>query len=92
MEIKTTLNSAYLSIQNPGGIYRHQGKGGPGDKPWPRPRFRGKAWEARAAPPAARFLDVPLSDVLTGFQIWAPGFDETTLQSQWLYYSSLITH
>ena len=24
------------------------------------------------------------SDVLAGFQIWAPGFDETTLQSQWL--------
>ena len=37
MEMKTTLNSAYLPIQNPkGGIYRHQGKGGPGDKPWPK--------------------------------------------------------
>ena len=36
---------------------------------------------ARAAPPAARFPDVPMSDVLAGFQIWAPGFDEITLQS-----------
>jgi len=30
-------------------------------------RFHGKTWEARAAPPAARFPDVPLSDVLAGF-------------------------
>jgi len=47
-------------------------------------RFRGNAWEECAASPAARFPDVPLSDVLVSFQIWAPGFDETTLQSQWL--------
>ena len=26
----------YISLKNPqGGIYRHQGKGGQGDKPWP---------------------------------------------------------
>jgi len=44
--------------------------------------FCGKAWEARIAPPAVRFPNVPLSAVLAGFQIWAHGFDETTLQSQ----------
>ena len=26
----------------------------------------------------------PLSDVLAGFRIWVPDFDETILQSQWL--------
>ena len=53
-------------------------------KTWHLPRSRGNAWEARVAPPAARFPDVPLSDVHAGFQLWAPGFDEITLQSQWL--------
>jgi len=48
------------------------------------PCFRCKTWEARTAPPAARFPDVPLSDVLAGFLIWALGFDKTTLQNQWL--------
>ena len=56
------------------------------------PCFCDNAWEARAAPPAARFPDVPLSAILTGFQIWAPGFDKTDLQGQWLYYRPLITH
>ena len=34
--MKTTPNSVYLRSETPGGIfYSHQGRGGPGDKPWP---------------------------------------------------------
>ena len=37
--MKTTLNSAYPSIQNPKGIYiGTRGKGGQGGKPWPKVR------------------------------------------------------
>ena len=33
------LNSLDISLKNPkGGIYRHQGKGGQGDNPWPKAR------------------------------------------------------
>ena len=45
------------SLENPKGMYRHQGNGGQGDKPWPEaarvPRpFWGRAWrfEPRAVP------------------------------------------
>ena len=40
----------------------------------------------------ARCTLIPLSAAYSGFWFWAPGFDETALQSQWLYYRPLITH
>ena len=51
--MKTTLLSVYLShLKNQGGIYRHQGKEGQGDNPWPkagaRPRTYGRGNVAQA--------------------------------------------
>ena len=50
-----------LLFWNPGGIYTHQGRGGPGDKPWPeaarapRPYGRGNvAWAAFSRPLGGR--------------------------------------
>ena len=42
----------------------------------------------RAAPPA-HAITSPLSAVLLGFWIWAPGFNRFTLQSKWLYVQAL---
>ena len=46
------------------------------------PHFRGHSMAARVTPPATHCHVTPLSVVLTSFQIWAPGFDKITLQSQ----------
>jgi len=76
------------SSEPQGGIYRHQGKGGQGDNPLAQ--RLGAA--ARAAPAVARCHVCPLSAASPGFWFWAPGFDESALQSQWLYYRPLIIH
>jgi len=49
------------------------------------PRFRGNPRVTRAALPAARSPLVPLSAVLPEIWIWAPSFDKTTIQGQWLF-------
>ena len=61
MEMKLLLKLCISPTLEPrGGIYSHQGRGGPGDKPWPKPRralrpysrgprFRGHVVAARAA-------------------------------------------
>ena len=83
---KTTLLSAYLPLQSTKGVFI--GKRGTKGAVRSRAlnlgaRLHKIAVETRhAVSPAARFPDIPLSGVLAGFQIWAPGFDETTLQSQ----------
>ena len=97
---KTTLLSGYLPLQSTKGVFigergtnrairsRASNLGARLHKIAAKmrhlPRFCGNTWEARTAPPAARFPDVPLSDILASFRIWAPGFDEITLQSKWL--------
>ena len=50
-----------------------------------KPHFRGCTMAARTAPPAARSPLVLLLAVLLGIWIWAPGFDKTTIQGQWLF-------
>ena len=58
-----------LSSEHKGGIYRRKEHQRGCTKTRHLPHFRGNTWEAREALPAARFSDVPLSDVLAGFQI-----------------------
>ena len=62
------------TLEPQGGIYRHQGNRGPGDKPWPE--------AARAALRAARGPVCVLSVPVPGFGFAAPGFDEISLLGQ----------
>ena len=102
---ETTLKHCISpALKTPKGIYRHQGKGGPGENPGPkygrarRPRKHGKSrvfvafLEPRAVLRAARCPVCPVSASALSFWFSAPGFDKTTPQGQWLYYRPLITH
>ena len=43
--MKTTPKTLYIFALKPqGGFYRHQGRGGPGDKPWPEARLRKRGY------------------------------------------------
>ena len=76
-----------LFFRTPGGIYRHQGKGGQGDNPWPnvqaRPRPYGRENAAiatflrpyydHACAAACRALSChPLLAASPGFGFWVP--------------------
>ena len=88
-----------FTLENPKGIYRHQGYEGPGDRSGPKrrarrgrraaetrpkPRFRGHSMAARAALRATRGPVCVLSVPVPGFVFAAPDFDESALLGQWL--------
>ena len=79
MKMKLLLKLCISPTLEPkGGFYRHQGRGGPGDKPWPE--------ATRAALRAACGPICPLSDSVPDFGFAAPGFDKISLLGQWLSY------
>ena len=98
--LKTPQNSSLLSSKNPRTFISKKGNQGIGTESCVKSRcaaapnycrnaampcFHGNPRAACAAPPGARCPLVPLSVVLHEIQIWALGFDETTLQGQWLF-------
>jgi len=87
----TTL-CIFFFFRTPGGFYRYQGKGGQEDNPWPKAWARPRhVFAALLEPRAPRLLPhLPLSAGCPDFWFWASGFDESALQSQWLYYRPLI--
>jgi len=95
---ETTLTLCISPTEEPQGVcIGTRGKGArgttPGPKHWrgrartatvtrPRPHFRGSSRAARTAPAAARCRVCPLLVTGSDFWFWAPGFDESALQSQ----------
>ena len=84
--MKTTLNSVYLQLWNPRGVYiGTREEGGQGTNPGPkRGRSRGHTVAARAALRAARGPVCPLSGPVPGFYFAALGFHRISSLGQWL--------
>ena len=97
--MKTTLKLCISPLRNPRGvIYSHQGRGGPGDKPWPktRPRPYGREnaaqpyWgRARGASSRARSR---LSPVNSGarFCLCSPWFSQNQLSGSMAIFNRLL--
>ena len=91
---ETTLLSVYLKLQTTKGVFiGERGTKGSvqsrasnlgtrlhnvAAKMWHLLHFRGNAWEARVAPPAALSSSVPLSAGCLCFGVWVPDFDKIT--------------
>ena len=79
MEMKTTLNSAYLLVLEPRGVYIGiRGTGGQGIIPGPK-RDSGRGHTVAARCPVG-----PLSGDVAGFGFLTPGFDRISSLGQWL--------
>ena len=104
---ETTLTLCIFFSSEPQEVFiGTKGKGARGTTPGPkygrgrarRPQKHGHSsvfmalLEPHAAPAIARCRVCPLSAAGPDFLFWAPIFDESALQSQWLYYRPLITH
>ena len=93
IEMKLLLKLCISQTLEPqGGFYSHQGRGGPGDKPWPKTqsqkRSPGHVFAAILGPRARRFElrgpVCPLSGPVPGFWFTASDFDRISSLGQWL--------